>query len=71
MKLLAKRKGIRFLPVGHRKNALMAHWVDENEQPLCNNRQLRLDRWTEVPTSEVADYEICLSCKRALTRKGD
>jgi hypothetical protein len=67
MKLLARRIPIRFFPRGHRKNALMAHWVDEHERPLCGNRQLRLDRWAEVPASEVADYEICQSCKRRMS----
>ena len=64
MKLLARRVPIRFLPRGHRRNSLMAHWVDANERPLCGNRQLRLDRWAEVPASEVAEYEICRACRR-------
>jgi len=65
MKLLARRVPIRFLPRGHRKNSLMAHYVDERDRPLCGNVQLRLDRWAEVPASEVAEYEICRSCLRA------
>jgi len=65
MNLLARRRPIRFLPRGHRKNALMAHYVDEDERPLCGNRQLNLERWAEVPASEVDEYEICRSCLRA------
>lgn len=63
MKLLARRVPIRFFLKGHRKNSLMAHYADADDQPICG-AVINPTRWAEVPADEVADYEMCKNCLR-------